>query len=387
MEPLTTLDTESPRPLYLQLADYVRHQIDIGALKPYDRLPPEIDLAASLAVSRGTVRQAMDLLVKQGLLQRIPGKGTFVTDLDLRPSAQLIGIVVPYLRDSLTSDMLRGAESALRRNNYSLIFCHSEGDLALEQEQIKRLQREGISGMILFPLAVAEETALLTWILSANTPLVLLDRRVPGVKADCVLADNMGGAYRAVEHLIELDHRQIACIRPPEQPSSVLDRVRGYEQALRDAGILPLAAVPLALHPRRAADEEIALYTDEELAPLDMLLCAPKPPTALFCINDIIAFGVMRYVLARGLRVPDDIAIVGFDDIPLAPYMPVPLTTVAQPKYKIGVRAAELLLAQLAGKKSFGRELVLPTSLVVRESSIPTAPSPTQRSLPAAAQQ
>jgi DNA-binding LacI/PurR family transcriptional regulator len=95
----------------------------------------------------------------------------------------------------------------------------------------------------------------------------------------------------------------------------------------------------------------------------------------------------MRYVLARGLCVPDDIAIVGFDDIPLAPYMPVPLTTVAQPKYKIGVRAAELLLAQLAGKKSFGRELVLPTSLVVRESSIPTAPSPTQRSLPAAAQQ
>ncbi|MCG8346515.1 MAG: GntR family transcriptional regulator [Chloroflexales bacterium] len=387
MEPLTALDTESPRPLYLQLADYLRRQIDIGALKPYDRLPPEIDLAANLAVSRGTVRQALDLLVKQGLLQRIPGKGTFVTEPDLRPGAQLIGIVVPYLRDSLTSDMLRGAENTLRRNNYSLIFCHSEGDLALEYEQIKRLMREGVSGMILFPLAVAEEAMLLTRILSANIPLVLLDRRLPGVKADCVLVDNMGGAYRAVEHLIELGHRHIACIRSPDQPSSVLDRVRGYEQALRDEGILPLAAVPLALHRHRAVDEEMALYTNEELAPIDMLLRASNPPTALFCINDIIAFGVMHYLLARGLRVPDDIAIVGFDDIPLAPYMPVPLTTVAQPKYEIGVRAAELLLARLAGKKSLGRELALPTSLVVRESSIPAAPSPTQRSFPAAAQQ
>lgn len=365
---MALLDPASPRPLYLQLADHVRRQIDTGAWPENHRLPPEVELANELNVARGTVRQALDLLVNQGLLQRIPGKGTFVTLSGIGTRSQLIGVIVPFLRDSLTTDMLRGADSVLRRTGFSLILCHSEGDLELERAQLERLHREGVSGLLLFPLGTPDEATLLTRHMRPEVPLVLIDRQIPGIAADCVVADNIGGAYRAVEHLLSLGHRRIACISLPEPPSSVVERVRGYEQALREAGVLPLAAITLdiAEHPTH---EAVPRYTPEELAPIDQLLSVEDAPTALFCVNDFIALGVMEHVLARDLRVPQDLAISGFDDISLAPYMPVPLTTVAQPKYEIGVRAAQLLLEHIAGAPKMSRREVLPTSLIVRAST------------------
>jgi DNA-binding LacI/PurR family transcriptional regulator len=159
----------------------------------------------------------------------------------------------------------------------------------------------------------------------------------------------------------------------PERPSSVIDRIHGYEQALRDAGILPLAPIDLALteHP---PDMSVPWYTADELAPIDLALAVDDPPTALFCINDFIALGVMQHVRDR-LRIPEDLSIVGFDDIAIAPYMPIPLTTVAQPKYEIGVHAAQALIDQIAGAVQPGREIVLPTSLVVRTSTGALAPA------------
>lgn len=364
---MSVLDPESPRPLYQQLADHFRRQIDTGVWRAGNRLPPEIEITSQLGVSRGTVRQAMDLLVDQGLLQRTPGKGTFVTIPEARPRTRLIGIVVPFLRDSLTTDILRGAESVLRRNGYSLILCHSEGDPQLEQDQIERLLRDHVSGLILFPVATPDEPAMLGRLLPARLPLVLIDRRVPGLAADYVLSDNSGGAYRAVEHLLSLGHRRIACVSSADQPSSVVDRIHGYQQALRDAGILPLATVTIA--PGGPSSAEVPAYSVAALAPIDLVLGVSEPPTALFCVNDFLALGVMQHALARGLRVPRDLAIVGFDDIALAPYMPVPLTTVAQPKYELGVRAAQTLIDQIAGAAQAGRDIVLPTNLVIRSST------------------
>jgi DNA-binding LacI/PurR family transcriptional regulator len=365
---MAMLDPTSPRPLYLQLADHLRRQIDTGAWQANTRLPPEVELAVQFTVSRGTVRQAMDLLVHQGLLQRTPGKGTFVTAPNPHGRSQLIGMVVPYLHDSLTTDILCGAESVLRRNGYSLIFCHSEGDLQLEQAQIERLQREGIAGLILFPVAAVGESSILMHMLRPQLPVVIIDRRVPRVSASYVVADNRSGAYQAVQHLIALGHKRIVCISLPERPSSIEERIRGYEQALRDSRLLPLAAVPLAIG-RHTAQDGVPHYTAEELAPIDQLLGVHEPPSALFCVNDFIALGVMQHILARGHRVPHDIAIAGFDDIAIAPYMPVPLTTVAQPTYEIGAHAAQLLLDQIAGVVDAQREIVLPTTLIVRAST------------------
>lgn len=361
-------DPSSPRPLYLQLADYFRRQIESNTLKPGERLMPELEMAKKYGLARGTVRQALALLVNQELLQRTRRKGTFVADTKVSSHSPLISIVIPYLRDSLTVDIVRGAESILRLNGYSLIFGLSDASLDVECEQIKRLQCNNISGLILFPVSISGEALMLTQILRPSLSIVVIDRKIPEFAASGVFVDNRCGAYHAVEHLIALGHRRIVCVSHDGYISSVTDRIRGYEQAMRAAGLLPFAAVSIVKR-EPTPEGQPPTYSDEDMEPVDQLLHSQDRPTALFCINDFIALGVMRHILERGLRVPQDIAIVGFDDIPLAPFMSVPLTTVAQPKFEIGSQAALLLLDKISGKEPTTHTVVLPTALVVRSST------------------
>lgn len=367
---MTGLDPGSPTPLYAQLAEQLKRRIQRGELRPGDRLWSESELRDRFGVSRGTVREALDVLASEGLLQRIAGKGTFIAAPSRARQSRLLGMIVPYLRDSLITDMLRGAERVLHRAGYSLIFCHSDGNLEVERAQFERLQAEGVSGIILFPLAEEGEASLVHRYFTPDFPLVTIDRRLPGIQTDAVLADNQRGAYLAVRHLLSAGHTRIACIAAPDRPSSVQDRIAGYEQALREADILPLATVSLALRPGQPSGSSVAPeYSADELAPVQQLLNMRDAPTALFCINDFIAFGVMRHVMARRMRVPQDVAIAGFDDLAIAAYMPTPLTTVSQPRQAIGMQAAELLLSRLTDPALPPREIVLPTELVIRAST------------------
>ncbi|MCS7062293.1 MAG: GntR family transcriptional regulator [Anaerolineae bacterium] len=377
---MSSLDSSGPIPLYTQIAEEIKRQIERGELRPGDRLWSEAELCKRFQVSRGTVREALDLLSSAGLLQRIAGKGTFIAEPSSAKQSRLLGMIVPYLRDSLTTDMLRGVESVLHRAGYSLIFCHSDGDLKVEEAQLVRLKSEGVSGLILFPLATAGEAALIRQHFPPAFPLVVVDRRLPGIEADAVLADNYHGAYQAVRHLLSVGHRRVACVAPPDRPSSVQDRIRGYEQALREAGILPLAAVSLALQGGRPNTSSLPEYSEEELEPVLGLLNMSDAPTALFCINDFIALGVMRHLIRHKIRVPEDIAIAGFDNLAIAAYMPTPLTTVAQPKHAIGIQAAELLLSRIEQPTLAPREIIVPTELVIRASS--GAPSNTAPAKP-----
>lgn len=363
----STVEPSSPRPLYLQLADDLRRQIELGNLKAGDKIVPEVELAQKHSLARGTVRQALQLLVQQGFLERTPRKGTFVAH-KTGAITSLISIVVPYLRDALIHGIMNGVESALRQNGYGLIVGHSDGRLEIELEHVRRLQRAGAGGLILFPLALPGEANLLAKTLPARFPLVLIDRTLPGLAASSVLADNYGGAYAAVEHLIGLGHRRIACVTHEGQISSVDDRVTGYACAMRAAGLAYMA--PVALQWREPSREgQPPDYSDQDMAPINRLMHGTQAPTAVFCINDFIALGLLRHFHRRGLRVPEQVAVVGFDDIPLAPFIPVPLTTVAQPKFEIGVEAVRLLLDQITGQATASRSVVLPTALAVRASS------------------
>lgn len=370
---MSSLNPDNPSPLYAQLAEQLKGRIQRGELRPGDRLWSESELCDRFGVSRGTVREALDVLASEGLIQRIAGKGTFIAAPAQARQSKLLGMIVPYLRDSLTTDMLRGAESVLHRAGYSLIFCHSDGALDVERAQFERLKGEGVAGIILFPLGEEGEAALMRQYFAPDFPLVVIDRRLPGARTDAVLADNRGGARLVVRHLLSVGHRRIACVTAPDRPSSVQERIAGYEQALREAGILPLATVSLALRPGQpSGSSAVPDYSAEELSPVQQLLNMRDAPTALFCINDFIAFGVMRYLIARKVRVPQDVAIAGFDDLAIAAYMPVPLTTVAQPKQAIGAQAAELLLSRLTSPNLPPREITLPTELIVRASSAAT---------------
>ena len=358
------------QPRYQQLADHFRQQIETGRLKANDQLAPEVDLAEQFNVSRGTIRQALDLLVHQGLLERTRGRGTFVKPLKQPIQTKLIGVIIPHLPDPLSTEILRGVEHMLRNNNCSVVFGHSEDNLELERQYIATWLREDIQGLILFPTADEEETKFLNEHIPPDLPFVVVDRDVPQVMVDSVVVDNRGGAYLAVQHLLEMGHQRIACITQPNRPSSVVERIEGYEQALRDAGILPLSPIHI---PRFINQPEIDEPTslEKELTSIDHLLTVRERPTALFCINDYIAFTVMYHLLEQDIQVPEDLSLVGFDNLPLTQHLPIPLTTIAQPRYEIGQRAATMLIEQLTGAATSKRRVVLPTRLVIRDSTCP----------------
>jgi DNA-binding LacI/PurR family transcriptional regulator len=363
------IDANSPNPLYLQIARTLRERIASGTLRPLDRLPPEVELARDLEVSRGTIRQAFDILVQEGLLTRTQGKGTFISDHPGRATSGIIGVVVPYLRDTLVSEILRGAEGALHDGGYSMILSHSDSNVEREKNQLERILGKNAEGIILFPVADANEYNMVAELLPAGFPVVVIDRRLPGLRCDAVLSDNAGGARAAVRHLLSLGHSRIACITVPDRPSSVMDRIAGYEQAMQEAGLFPLAAVPIAGSGSPGAPSAaVPTYSEQELSPVDNLLAQDESPTAFFCVNDFLALGVLHHLRSRGVAIPEDVAIVGFDDIAMSSYPSVQLTTVAQAKHTIGLKAAVRLVERIGGDRSPAQDLLIPTELVVRTS-------------------
>ena len=372
---MKTLDSKPSKPLRHQIADDLKQKIQDGDLKIGDKLPPEIEIADQFGGSRGTVRLAMQELVQQGLLYRVRGKGTFIADVTNVNQAngnesRLIGIIVPYLRESLVTDMVEGSEQIIRKSDYSLVVGYTHDDFEIEIEQIERFKELKISGLILFPLVSPEEREVIDGLLRLDIPLVLIDRHLPEVALNTVMADNYSGAYEAVAYLQSLGHQRIGCVsqQPSALVSSAVERIRGYEQAMRDADLLPLATIMAGIGSRTSGNV-LPTTSSEEMKFVDHMLKISDRPTAVFCINDFVALSVLRHALSLGIRVPEDLAIVGFDDIPFAQLASVPLTTVAQPKLEIGMKAAELLLAQIDGTPLQKQTYRLPTQLVVRAST------------------
>jgi len=362
------LNPTSSRPLYQQLADLLKQQIQEGRYPAGSRLESEPEIAEHYEVARGTVRQAMDVLVTEGFLNRIQGKGTFVVSSDPVTCVNQVGVVVPYINDNLTIGFLNGIESVLREHKFSLIYSPSECDLMLEKEQIQRLQEEKVCGLILMPVSTSNEAAILSQVLSPEINMVVIDRAVPGWVTNGVFVDNRGGAMLVINHFLEQGYRRIGCITEATYVSAVAERVRGYEQAMRQAGLIPPAAIPLDWQ-HVHWDLYPPVFDDDKMHPVEQFVRSSSEPAALFCVNDFIAIGVMKYLLAKGFRIPEDVALAGFDDIPLAQYLPVPLTTVLQPSLEIGRQAARLIIDLLNSPKQKPQTIVLPASLVVRDST------------------
>lgn len=362
------LNPSSPRPLYQQLADLLKSKIVGGEYPAGSKLDSEPEIAEQYNVARGTVRQALDLLVSEGLLDRVQGKGTFIGSTITPECVNQVGVIVPYLNDNLTVGILQGIESVLRSNKYSLIYSSSEGDLDLEKEQVIRLQNEKVCGLIIMPLSTSNEAAVISQVLSTEVQIVVVDRTIPGWVTNGVFVDNYGGAKMVVSHLLEQGYRKIACITETGYISAVVDRVRGYEEAMRQAGLIPLAAIPLKWMDAHW-DGNPPVFSEGPMEPVQQFICSSKEPAALFCINDFIAIGVMKFLLERKFRIPQDVAFAGFDDIPLAQYLPSPLTTINQPRIDIGKEAAQLIIDLIHKKVRGPQTKVLPVKLVCRESS------------------
>ncbi len=370
---------DSPVPLYQQLLTSIRGRIAAGEWSSGSRLPNELDLAHELGVSRITVRHALSAAVDAGLLVRVRGKGTFVAQhVEHAPRRGFVGHVVPYLSHSFDTRMLLGVESVLKVEGYRLAFSNSEGDLEAEQQMLEQLEAEGMCGCIVEPVH-GKNRKLVEWV-ARGYPVVLLDRSPDGLGADLVATDHFHGGYAVVEHLIAQGYTNIAYLAAePLRLSSIAERRAGYLAAMEDAGLQAREPFVIAGKRERGRFDDLASFVRQEAAAVDGIarwLDSPARPEAIVAANDLLALLVVAAARGNGLRIPDDLALVGFDDVEFAATCEPPLTTVAQPAFQLGVEAARLLMRRLAGDQGRPQRLRLPSNLIVRRSSQRTPRDP-----------
>jgi DNA-binding LacI/PurR family transcriptional regulator len=370
MNELPSLYKSSATALYRQLANQLRQSIYDGLVPEGAQLPTEFELAANCGVSRGTVRQALGLLAEEGLIERVAGRGTFVRQCE-RPASRTviyeraIGLIIPSANDQLSLSILIGAEGAAKRRGYQVMFNHSSESPEQEKEDLDRLLASRVAGAIVFPVSDVEYSETIWRLHESKFPLVLVDRYFPSLDCDYVVVDNLGGGYKATEHLISMGHTQIAFLHTGAgyNTTAVRDRYRGYRRALADYD-LPFQetwASSLKRVDPVSGPEEVSAICASYLQRPDRL-------GAVFAANDSTAIGLISAATSLHLRVPDDLAVVGFDNMRMAAQVHPPLTTVHQPRVEIGIQAAQLLIDRIEGKDGPPEHIVLPTHLIVRDS-------------------
>jgi DNA-binding LacI/PurR family transcriptional regulator len=273
--------------------------------------------------------------------------------------AQRIGIILgegqgPLSADAFWPGLLQGVTSAVRRNGYRVVVQTAE-DITSREAYLSLIREQEVDGLILS--GPRSDDPLLPQLAEERFPMVL-HGFLPDVPFPCVDVDNRSGARRAVQHLLNLGHRTIGFIsNAPFSHASAQGRLAGYQQALEENGLeFNLAYV-----------RESDFLPETGQAAMESLLGLPVPPTAVFAAGDVIALGALQAVRAAGLRVPDDVALVGFDDLFFAAYASPPLTTIHVPAYGLGWTAAVVLIALIEGDLD-APSVTLDTDLVVRGS-------------------
>lgn len=278
-----------------------------------------------------------------------------------RRETRTIGLVLCQSPDRISADaflpeVIRGLSRSAQAHGFKVLLEPVE-DVTRPDAYITLVQERRIDGIVLS--GPRSDDAQLPRLVDEGFPLVLLGQ-LQGVRAHFVDVDNVAGARRAVEHLLDLGHTRIGLItNAPLHYTASRDRLQGYREALTARGL--------------SVDENLIRLGDfrseSGYAAMASLLDLPEPPTAVFAASDVVAFGAVAAAREQGLRIPEDIAIVGFDDVPLSRYMDPPLTTIRLPARELGARAGSLLIHIIAnGGADTPQSALLPTELVVRES-------------------
>jgi DNA-binding LacI/PurR family transcriptional regulator len=284
-----------------------------------------------------------------------------VPDLTLRRSGT-IGLIVGDVENPFFHQIIGTIESTSYDSKRRLVLCNSDEDAERERFHLAELVSQGVDGIIIVPVGSAAD-AIASVI--ETIPVVCLDRRIAGLQLDLAMLDNELGSRLAVQHFVELGHSRIAMITTRYE-SCTAERTTGYLNALADCGIAERPE-----YVRQGSDVHQHTGYEQMLH----LLRLAEPPTAVLIANHLMTLGAMLAVRDRGLRIPQDVSLVGFDDTPWSRLLDPPLTTIAQPCNELGKAAANFLIDRLDG--SYGgppREIILPPSLIVRSSTCAPAP-------------
>ena len=310
----------------------IEEQILSGRLKAGDCVLSENALCATYGISRRSARTAIENLIRKGLLYRHPGKGTFVSSLKSGTGKRLaeysIALIIPDISDPFILNICKGIQAASNHYNCNLVIKTSNGDIDRENQNIRYSIQKQEDAVIIFPNYGRFNIEELWKLKEADIPFVLIDRYFEDIETNYVCVDNVRGGFLATEHLIQCGHSKIAHLYGSHNSAND-GRLAGYRQALSAYDILS------------------------------------DTPSAVFAGNDYQALGAIRAIQEHGLRVPEDISIVGFDELNFNPFLAIPLTTIRQPQYEIGRNAVEILLRILNGTAGTAPEhIVLPVTLV-----------------------
>jgi LacI family transcriptional regulator, fructose operon transcriptional repressor len=323
------------------------------------------DVAKAAGVSTATVSRVLTngLHVRPELRERVMAE---VERLGYRPNllarnlrsqqSTTIGLIVSDIRNPFFTSLSRAVEDTAYEQGFSIILCNTDEHPEKEEIYLNLMKDTSVAGVIISP---TRQIATDFTFAKLPFPIVVVDRSIPNGDVDAVLLDNVDAAYRLTTHLIEQGYRRIGAIC--SEMSTGLERQAGYEKALRTHG-LPLAAEYLKyIAPKMEAGYAAALK----------MIDLHRPPDALFTVNSLIAAGALQAIRERNLTIPDDMALVTFDETTWASLVQPAITLMAQPTYEIGKTAAELLLQRVVDPSRSTRQVILKGQLQVRGSSTP----------------
>ena len=325
------------------------------------------DIARAARVSHSTVSRALrnSKLVNpetRELIRRIAEEQGYTVSAVARSlvtrHTNTIGVVVTRIADPFVGEVMSGIEEFALGRGYSVFLATCHADPARELRAVRSFHERRVDGILVNSSRVG--ALYLPLLAEMKVPIVLINNQHPGDFVYSVSIDNLHAGREATRHLVELGHRRIAYLGNQYGIQADTERFSGYRQILEEAGI--------------GFQPELVAHGDGQpeggKRAMEKLLALPEPPTAVFCYNDMTALGALGAIRERGLHVPEDVSVVGLDDLFLASYTDPPLTTIQQPKKQMGSLAAQLLLDLLAGGKPESR-ISLTGQLVVRQSTAP----------------
>lgn len=302
----------------------------------------------SKGISEATRKQIMKVCEQRGYRPNSSARSLILN------KTTMIGLLIPDITNPYYAFISKGVSAYLDKIGYGLILCNSDRNKANEKKYCDFLAQKRVDGVILIPIRFKKEDyAIFT---QNSIPLVLIDNYVKDLNVSVITNDNYTGARKIIQHLIGLGYKRIGVILADPDSSTSNDRLRGYADALREAGLE--VDNSLQLHSN-------ATFEDGRRYARDLI---DKKADAIFAINDTVALGVFKYCFENGINIPEDLALAGYDDIEQAGMLPIPLTTVHQSKYIVGEKAAEMLINEIVNPGLPKQKIILQPELVIRRS-------------------
>jgi len=272
-------------------------------------------------------------------------------------SSDLIGLIIPDIQNPVFQSMVRGVEDAAYQNGLNVMLCNTDDNPDKQKVYLRVMMAEQAAGLIVVPTHPNDGVSLGP-VREAGIPIVILDREVANFDADVIKVDNAHGSSAATRHLLALGHRRIAFIAGTQVLSPGRERLQGVRESLGEHHL--------------SLDDMLVEYGDFKLESgyeLTLkLMRQPNPPDALFVMNCLMTMGAIRALHELGVRIPQDVALVGFDDVPWAEDLDPPLTAVAQPTYELGQQAVQMILRRIARPQAAYHKVILQPRLLVRKS-------------------